>query len=249
MSDAIKALVAFLLLFAGAGAVAPLAQPAAEPPMQHPRGHVMGGHDMGGHNMSGRDMGFHRAFDNAEKWANEFDDPARDAWQKPEEVLDALHLARTAKVADLGAGTGYFSARIARRVSEGKLFSVDLEPDMLRYLRERAQREHLDVLVPVLASAESANLPEPVDLVLIVDTYHHIDNRVAYFAALKASLRPGGRLAIVDFKADSPNGPPPEHRLAPEKVTAELDAAGYSLAATHLFLPRQYFLVFQSRAP
>ena len=125
MPDAIKALVAFLLLFAGAGAVAPLAQPAAEPPMQHPRGHDMSGHD----------MGFHRAFDNADKWAKEFDDPARDAWQKPEEVLDALHLARTAKVADLGAGTGYFSARIARRVSEGKLFAVDVAPDMLRYLR------------------------------------------------------------------------------------------------------------------
>ena len=125
MPDAIKALVAFLLLFAGAGVVAPLAQPAAEPPMQHPRGHDMSGHD----------MGFHRAFDNAEKWAKEFDDPARDAWQKPEEVLDALHLARTAKVADLGAGTGYFSARIARRVSEGKLFAVDVAPDMLRYLR------------------------------------------------------------------------------------------------------------------
>ena len=184
MPDAIKALVAFsfLLLFAGAGGGAPLAQPAAEPPMQHPRGHDMGGHD----------MGFHRAFDNAEKWAKEFDDAARDAWQKPEEVLDALHLARTAKVADLGAGTGYFSARIARRVSEGKLFAVDVAPDMLRYLRERAQREHLDGLVPVLASAKSPNLPEPVDLVLIVDTYHHIDNRVAYFAALKAPC-PGTR--------------------------------------------------------
>ena len=243
MPDAIKAFVAFLFLFAGAGAVAPLAQPAAEPPMQHPRGH-----DMGGHDMSGGEMGFHRGFDNAEKWAKEFDDPARDAWQKPEEVLDALHLSRTAKVADLGAGTGYFSARIAKRVSEGKLFAVDLEPDMLRYLRERAQREHLDVLVPVLASAKSPNLPEPVDLVLIVDTYHHIDNRVAYFAKLRASLRPNGRLAIVDFKADAPDGPPPEHRISPEKVTEELTAAGYSLVATHQFLPRQYFLVFQGRA-
>jgi SAM-dependent methyltransferase len=119
---------------------------------------------------------------------------------------------------------------------------------MLRYLRERAQRENLGVLVAVLASAESTNLPEPVDLVLVVDTYHHIDHRIAYFAKLKELLRPNGRIAIVDFKADSPNGPPPEHRISPEKATAELDAAGYSLVETHLFLPRQYFIVFRDKA-
>jgi SAM-dependent methyltransferase len=104
------------------------------------------------------------------------------------------------------------------------------------------------VLVPVLANTETPNLPEPVDLLLVVDTYHHIDNRVAYFAKVRGSLRPNGRLVIVDFKADSPDGPPPEYRISPEKVTVELNAAGYSLVATHLFLPRQYFLVFQSKA-
>jgi SAM-dependent methyltransferase len=196
----------------------------------------------------GRQPGLHRSFDDAERWAKEFDDPARDAWQKPDEVLDALHLERSARVADLGTGTGYFSARIAKRVPEGKVFGVDIEPGMLRYLRERAQREHLDALVPVLASADSPNLPEPVDLVLVVDTYHHIDDRVAYFSRLRASLLPGGRLAIVDFKADSPTGPPPEYRIAPEKVIAELGAAGYSLVTAHPFLPRQYFLVFQGKA-
>ncbi|HEY7245132.1 MAG TPA: class I SAM-dependent methyltransferase [Xanthobacteraceae bacterium] len=198
--------------------------------------------------MSGHsDRGYRHSFGNAEVWAKEFDDPARDAWQKPDEVLDVLHLERTARVADLGAGTGYFSVRIAKRIPEGKLFAADIEPDMLRYLGERAHHEHLHVLAPVLASAESPNLPEPVDLVLVVDTYHHIDNRVAYFAKLRASLRLNGRLAIVDFRADSPVGPPPEHRISPEKVTEELIAAGYSLVATHQFLPRQYFLVFQSR--
>jgi SAM-dependent methyltransferase len=159
--------------------------------------------------------------------------------------LDALNLAPNARVADVGAGTGYFSVRLARRLPEGKVLAVDIEPDMLRYLGERAQREHLSVIVPVLANAETPNLSEPVDLVLLVDTYHHIDNRVAYFARLRSSLRPNGRLAIVDFKADSPEGPPPQHRISPDKVTAELTAAGYSLVATHNFLPRQYFLVFQ----
>src|SRR5262249_16050315 len=116
-----------------------------------------------------------------------------------------------------------------------------------RHLRDRAQQEHVGWLVPVLASAVAPNLPEPVDLVLVVDTYHHIDNRVAYFTKLRASLRPNGRLAIVDFNADSPNGPPPEHRISPEKANAELNTAGYMLVAKHLFLPRQYFLLFQGK--
>jgi SAM-dependent methyltransferase len=241
MHIAVRWLFALLLVLGGATTVGSLAQTAPEAPGDHT---LEGDHHSGGHS----DRGYHRSFDQAEKWAKEFDDPSRDAWQKPNEVLDALHLDRTARVADLGAGTGYFSARIARLIPEGKLFAVDIEPDMLRFLGERAQREHLSFLVPVLASAGSPNLPEPVDLVLVVDTYHHIDDRLAYFAALRASLRPGGRLAIVDFKADSPNGPPPEHRISAERVTAELNAAGYSLLATHLFLPRQYFLVFQANA-
>ncbi len=209
------------------------------------------GHDHAGqHHMSAPPgAGVHHSFGNAEKWAEEFDNPARDAWQKPDEVLNALHLQSTSRVADLGAGTGYFSVRIAKAVPQGRIFAVDIEPDMLRYLHERAQRDHLSVLVPVQASAESANLPEPVDVVLVVDTYHHIDNRTAYFARLRESLRADGRLAIVDFKMDSPDGPPPDARVSPDRVTAELSAAGYSLVASHEFLPRQYFLVFQRKAP
>jgi SAM-dependent methyltransferase len=203
---------------------------------------------MGGHaDQAGSTEGFHRRFGDAEKWAKEFDNPERDAWQKPEEVLDALHLQPTSLVADIGAGTGYFSTRIAKRVPEGKVFAADLEPDMVRYLGARAERERLVNLTPVQARADAATLPEPVDLVLVVDTYHHIDDRTRYFAALQASLRPGGRLVIVDFKADSPNGPPAAHRVSPERVTQELAAAGYTLANKIEFLPRQYGLIFKKR--
>jgi|SRR6516225_12027621 len=82
------------------------------------------------------------SFGNAKTWAKEFDDPARDVWQKPDEILDALQLAPTARVADIGAGTGYFSVRIAKLVPDGKVFAVDIEPDMVRYLGERTHREH-----------------------------------------------------------------------------------------------------------
>jgi SAM-dependent methyltransferase len=205
---------------------------------------VAGGASMAADNPHQHSGGFHHSFSQAEVWAKEFDDPSRDAWQKPDQVLDALTLDRKALVADIGAGTGYFSVRLAKRVPEGKVFAIDVEPDMLRYLSERAHREHLNNVFPVVANQESANIPEPVDVILVVDTYHHIDDRVAYFARLKKSLRPQGRLAIVDFKPDSPEGPPPEHRIPAEKVTEELKAAGYSLVAAQSFLPRQYFLVF-----
>jgi SAM-dependent methyltransferase len=226
-------LVAFVLALGGPLARDALAQTVADP---HQR------------NSNQSHGGYQHSFGHAESWAKEFDDPARDAWQKPAEVLDALHLEPTVRVADLGAGTGYFSAQIAKRIPEGKLFAVDIEPDMLRYLEERAHREHLHVLVPILASADTPNLPESVDVVLVVDTYHHIDNRVAYFANLRGSLRASGRLAIVDFKTDAPEGPPLEYRISPEQVIAELIAAGYSLVKSHHFLPRQYFLVFRAKA-
>jgi cyclopropane fatty-acyl-phospholipid synthase-like methyltransferase len=160
--------------------------------------------------------------------------------------LDALHLQRTSLVADIGAGTGYFSVRIAKRIPEGKIFAADIEPDMAHYLAERARREHLVNLVPVQASADAANLSEPVDVIIVVDTYHHIGNRTQYFTKLKTSLRPAGRLVVIDFKADSPNGPPVRHRISPERVTEELKAAGYALVDTLQFLPRQYCLVFDT---
>jgi predicted methyltransferase len=119
---------------------------------------------------------------------------------------------------------------------------------MVRYLGERARREHLTNLVPVKASAEAANLPEPVDVALVVDTYHHIGNRTQYFAKLQSSLLPAGRLVIVDFKADSPTGPPVQHRISPERVTQELKAAGYTLMDTLQFLPRQYCLIFDKHS-
>jgi len=233
-------IAALLLAWAGATSGAALAQTAAESPTPHQH---MGGH--AGHAGSGE--GFHRRFDDAEKWAKEFDNPERDAWQKPQEVLDALHLQAASLVADIGAGTGYFSVRIAKRAHEGKVFAADVEPDMVRYLGVRAEREHLANLTPVQARADAANLPEPVDLILVIDTYHHIDDRTRYFAALQSSLRPGGRLVIIDFKADSPNGPPAQHRIPPERVTHELAAAGYALTEKFEFLPRQYGLIFRKR--
>jgi SAM-dependent methyltransferase len=193
----------------------------------------------------GQSAGHHdHRFDDAEKWARVFDDPARDAWQKPNEVIRALRLAPDAKVADIGAGTGYFAARLARAVPAGRVYAVDSAPDMVRYLGERAKREGLANLVAVQAAEGAPNLPERVDVALLVDVYHHIPSRVEYFAALRSALGPGGRVAIVDFRREAPRGPPRSARIPPDVVKQELARAGYTLATAHDFLPDQYFLVF-----
>jgi SAM-dependent methyltransferase len=185
------------------------------------------------------------SFSGAEHWARTFDDPERERWQKPHEVIQALRLAPDATVADIGAGTGYFAVRLAHMTPKGRVLAVDIEPDMVRYLTERAQREQLANLQAVRGKPDDPALPTKVDRVLMVDTYHHIDDRVGYFRRLRTSLKPGGEVAIIDFTPDSPVGPPRSTRVAADKVSAELQRAGYTLAAKHDFLPYQYFLVFR----
>jgi cyclopropane fatty-acyl-phospholipid synthase-like methyltransferase len=186
----------------------------------------------------------HGHFSDAEHWAQVFDDPARADWQKPDQVIAALALAPDARVADIGSGTGYFSVRLARAVPQGTVYGADLESDMVKYLNARAAKEKLPNLTSILAAPDDPRLPEPVDLVLLVDTYHHIGARPDYFAKLRDRLRPGGRVAIIDFKPDSPTGPPPAGRVAPAQVEKEMAQAGYRRVAAHDFLPYQYFLVF-----
>jgi cyclopropane fatty-acyl-phospholipid synthase-like methyltransferase len=188
-----------------------------------------------------------RHFDDAERWAKEFDDPSRDAWQMPARVIEALALKPGQSVADIGAGTGYFSSRLARASAAPTVYAVDIEPSMVSYLKARAAKEGLKNLTAVQAGDTGPNLPVPVDTILVVDTYHHIPDRVAYFTKLKTSIKPGGSLAIVDFRKDAPSGPPPEFRFTPDQITAELAQAGYKLTAQHDFLPRQLFLVYRAR--
>jgi len=189
----------------------------------------------------------HRRFDDAEKWSKVFDDPARDAWQKPAEVIAALKLAPDAVVADIGSGTGYFAVRLARAVPRGHVYGGDVEPDMVRFLTDRAARERLPNLTSHVAGEQGPNLPAPVDLALVVDTYHHIPQRSRYFERLKLALRSGGRVAIIDFRLDSPTGPPVKHRIPPDQVRAEMERAGYKLVEQPDLLPYQYFLVFAPR--
>jgi cyclopropane fatty-acyl-phospholipid synthase-like methyltransferase len=184
-------------------------------------------------------------FDNPEASAKSFDDPARDLWQMPERVIDALGLKTGQTVADLGAGTGYFTVRLARSKAAPLVYAVDVEEAMVKYVRERAAKEGLANVVAVQASADRANLPAPVDLVLIVDTYHHLPNRVAYFTELRKMMKASARLAIIDYRKGAPGGPPEEFRHTPAQIGDELVQAGFTLETQHDFLPQQLFLIFR----
>ena len=209
-----------------------MAQPAAD---HRPRGHHK-----------------HHRFDKAEDWVAQFDAEDRAAWQKPDEVIAALKLVPDAKVADLGAGTGYFAVRLARAVPRGHVYAEDLEPDMVRYLAERAAREGLGNVTAVQGSADDPKLPELVDLAIMVDSYHHIAEPTAFFAAVRERLRPGGTLVIVDFKKDAPDdapGPPAAMRVADEIVVAHLRKLGYVHDRTDAaLLPYQYLVIMRRPA-
>jgi predicted methyltransferase len=184
-------------------------------------------------------------FHDAEHWAQVFDDPARDAWQRPAEVVAALGLAPGMTVADLGAGTGYFEPHLARAVGPGgHVVALDSEAGMVDHLRARATREGLANVEAQKVAADDPGLPAgAVDRVLIVDTWHHLPDRPAYARKLAAALKPGGSVMVVDFTRESAMGPPVAARVPPDEVVAELKAGGLDARVVDEALPEQYIVV------
>lgn len=187
-------------------------------------------------------------FENPEQWAKVFDDPARDAWQQPDAVVAALALTPGMVVADVGAGTGYFTVRLSRAVPQGQVIATDIEPTMVTYLAERAQKEQLANVRALQSGADDPKLEAAsVDRILIVDVWHHIENRTRYASGLAAALRPGGQVAIVDFTLEANHGPPKEMRLLPEAIIAELRTAGLDAQVSPTKLPDQYIVIGTKR--
>ena len=177
------------------------------------------------------------------EYAKVLEDPSRDGWQKPHEVVMALDLKATDVVADIGAGTGYFARRFAMHA--GKVYAVDIDEKLLAIAGKDAPAN----LTTVLAAPDDPRLPErSVDIVFFCDVLHHIENRAAYYKKLAATLKPGGRIVVIDFyEKDLPVGPPPSMKLSDEKVIAELRDAGFALVKRLDILPYQYCLFFENR--
>jgi SAM-dependent methyltransferase len=171
-----------------------------------------------------------------------YQSPDRDEWQQPEQVLAALHLQRGQTVADLGSGTGYFTLPLARKVgvAAGTVYAVDIEPEMNKYVAEQAAEHYLYNIKAVLAEPMDPKLPESVDLIFSVNAYHHLENRANYFRNAAKYLKPGGRVAIIDFREGAFR-----HFTRKQVIIDDLTSAGYALVQDHDFLPRQNFLVFK----
>lgn len=191
----------------------------------------------------------HRLHGDPTAYMASLDDPAREAWQKPHEVVTALGLREGDVVADIGSGSGYFALRFARHVgATGKVLAVDVSAPMLEEVRRRARAAGLGNVTPVHAGPDDPLLPPGgVNLIFTCNTWHHIEARPAYVARLRQALAPGGRFVIIDFHKDAPVGPPPAMKLTREEVVTEVQRAGFTLSNEPTFLPHQYFLEFVVR--
>jgi predicted methyltransferase len=173
--------------------------------------------------------------------------PDRDAWQQPGRIMDALGIGDGSIVADVGAGGGWFTVRLARRVGpNGRVYAEDVQPQMIESIGRRVQREGLRNVRTVLGTAEDARLPRgQLDAILIVDAYHEMQAKVTLLRNLGQSLKPNGRLGIVDYKSDGYGpGPDPEDRIPAERVIQDAESAGLRLLRYETFLPFQYLLIF-----
>lgn len=174
--------------------------------------------------------------------------PDREAWQKPDQVMDALHIAENTVVADLGAGGGWFTVRLARRVGpNGRVYAVDVQRLMIEAITRRVQREGYSNVTPVLGGYTDPRLPAQArtDAVLIVDAFHEMDDPALLLRNVARTLKPHGRIGIIDYReGEGGPGPEPNNRVPPSAVIAKAALAGLKLVDERTFLPYQYFLVF-----
>lgn len=179
------------------------------------------------------------------------DRPEREAEEAPDQALDALGLHAGMTVADVGAGTGYMTLRMARRVGPtGKVYANDLQPEMLQKLRAKSQREKLSNIETVQGTERDPKLPpNTMDLVLLVDVYHEFSAPQAMLAGIRRSLKPDGRLVLLEYRKEDPAVPiRPEHKMSVTEVKTEVEAEGYKLDQVIEKLPRQHIIIFRKAA-
>ena len=192
----------------------------------------------------------HRLHNDPTAYMKSLDDSKRDEYQKPHEVIHALALKPGEVVADIGAGTGYFTFHLARHVGDkGKVYAIDVSPDMIRHINRRIRETKSTNVVSLLADTDDPLLPDgSVNRFFICDVWHHIENQTKYLSLMKKMLKPGGEVVMIDFhKKELPVGPPMKMKIAREDLIKQIETNAFRLAKEHTFLPYQYFLVFSAK--
>ena len=183
--------------------------------------------------------------------ADWLDRPEREEEEKPQALVDAIELKPTDVVADIGVGTGYFAFRLAPKVPQGKVLGVDIQPEMLELLQKAAKERGVTNVEPVLGETADPKLPPGgVDVVLMVDAYHEFDRPREMMAAVVRSLKPGGRVVLVEYRAEDPDVPiKPLHKMTEAQAVREMAAAGLRHRETKNVLPRQHLMIFEKPRP
>jgi predicted methyltransferase len=176
----------------------------------------------------------------------------RDEEQRPDEIVRTMGLRDGDRVADLGAGTGYFSRRLAKAVApSGLVYAVDVQPEMIDLLKRNVEKAGLTNVLPVLGTSDDPRLPrDSLDWILLVDVYHGLQQPKAMLTRMREALKPTGRIALVEYRLEGTTAVHirEEHRMSPKQVLAEWEPAGFRLVRRHEFLPTQHFFVFERAA-
>lgn len=245
-------LVAALAPACGGAQTSPGAPAAREAGTEEESTPVKDGHGQhAGHGHGHGETGdVHRPFADAEEYIVHLEQPDRDAWQKPDAVVAGLGLKGDETVVDVGAGSGYFTFRLARALPRGRVVATDLDPAMRAHLRERAAEEGLTNVEVREATSEDSGAPADADVVLIVNVLHHVPDWPGWMATLRATLTGPARLVVVEFKPEpTPMGPPIEIRIAPDTLTDEGAQAGWTLESVDReLLPYHYIETFRTEA-
>jgi ubiquinone/menaquinone biosynthesis C-methylase UbiE len=189
----------------------------------------------------------HRLHNDPKAYIGALEDPKRDAYQKPQEVMTALAIKPGEVIADIGAGSGYFTFRLAQHVGgKGKIYAVDVSPDMILHINRRIRDLNVGNVVTVLSDPDDPLLPvRSIDRFFFSESWHHIENQTKYLELMKRMLKPGGQVVMIDFqKKDLPVGPPLQMKIAKEDLIKQMQSHGFRLQKEHRFLPYQYFLIF-----
>ena len=197
----------------------------------------------GTHPLSGRRYALTMGVEGAE-W---LDRAERDNEEDPDHAIDVLKITKGSTVADIGAGSGYMTVKLAKKVGpDGKVFANDIQPGMLELLTRRLQKSKITNVSAVLGTQDDPRLPlDTIDLVLMVDVYHELSQPQLMLRHIKASLKPTGRLVLLEYRKEDPNIPiKPEHKMSVAEAKLEVEAEGFKLTKTNEDLPRQHILIF-----
>ncbi|MFH0974394.1 MAG: class I SAM-dependent methyltransferase [Spirochaetota bacterium] len=188
-----------------------------------------------------------KPFENVNKYIDFLERKDRTAWQKPDLVISSMGLKGSESIADIGAGSGYFTFRFASALQKGRVIAIDAEPDMIRHIHHKSMMTGIKNIQVILASYDNPRVPKDIDIVFICDVLHHVKNRTEWLMKLNTEMRKGSKLVLIEFKEGNlPEGPPKKMKIPGKEMLSIVTEAGFKLVKQNNdLLPYQYYYEFE----